>query len=358
MTTHHVLVVAPNWIGDAIMAQPLLRRLNHNLPAGEQAHIAVLAPPHVAPALECMPEVGEVIAEPFVHGKLQWSERLALARRMRQRPQEFEAAYVLPNSLKSALVPWLAHIPVRVGLSGELRFGLLTRRLPNPPRRSGPKQHRPPIASTYASFAGPLPAGFDPRGVDRPKLTIPESTVAIAKARHLGAASIAIGLCPGAEYGPAKRWPVEHFARLADLIAAARPDARIVCLGGPKDREIAQQIAHATRAQITNLCGQTPLKDAIALIAGLQAVVTNDSGLMHVAAALDVPLVALYGSTDPQHTPPHSPVAQIARIDIACSPCFERECPLGHFKCMRDLQPEVVAQMLEVRLAPRHSIAT
>jgi heptosyltransferase-2 len=355
MTMHHVLVVAPNWIGDAIMAQPLLRRLRAAHP---KTHIAVLAPPHVAPALECMAEVDEVISEPFHHGRLQWSERLALAQRLRLRTQPFDVAYVLPNSFKSALVPWLARIPTRIGLTGEMRLGLLTQRHPNPPRHSGPHQHRPPIASTYASLAGPLPAGFDPRGVDRPKLNLPESAIAIAKARHLGAAPLAIGFCPGAEYGPAKRWPVEHFAALADLVAKRHPEARIVCLGGPKDREIAQQIAHGSRSQILNLCGQTPLKDAIALIGGLQAVVTNDSGLMHVAAALDVPLVALYGSTDPNHTPPHSPVAQIARIDIACSPCFERECPLGHFKCMRDLLPEQVANMLEARLAQRQSVAT
>lgn len=355
MTTLHALVVAPNWIGDAIMAQPLLRRLRAAHP---KTHIAVLAPPHVAPALECMAEVDEVISEPFQHGRLQWKERLALARRLRMRAQPFDVAYVLPNSFKSALVPWLARIPERVGLHGEMRWGLLTRRLPNPPRHSGTHQHRPPIASTYASLAGPLPAGFDPRGVDRPKLNIAESAIAIAKARHFGAAPLAVGFCPGAEYGPAKRWPVAHFASLADLIARRHPDVRIVCLGGPKDRDIAQQIVHAAKTQVVNLCGQTPLKDAIALIGGLQAVVSNDSGLMHVAAAMDVPLVALYGSTDPTHTPPHSPMAQIARIDIACSPCFERVCPLGHFKCMRELSPETVAHMLEARLAQRHSVAT
>ncbi|CAN5221081.1 lipopolysaccharide heptosyltransferase II [soil metagenome] len=341
-----ILVVAPNWIGDAIMAQPLLRRLRER---HGDARICVLAQPHVAPAVQRMAEVDEVIVESLGHGRLQLRQRWQLARRLTKRAPPFAIAYVLPNSFKSALVPWLARIAERVGYLGESRRSLLTRWLPNPARRG----HRPPIAAAYAALAGPLPAGFDSVGADRPRLNIAAAAAAIAKARSVGAAALTIGFCPGAEYGPAKRWPSEHFAALADLIVARYPQARIACLGGPGDREIAQAIDAATPVPILNLCGQTPLGDAIALIAGLNVVVSNDSGLMHVAAALDVPLVALFGSTDPRHTPPHSPVAAIARIDIACSPCFERVCPLGHLRCLRELSPERVMELLESRLSLR-----
>ncbi|CAN5119876.1 lipopolysaccharide heptosyltransferase II [soil metagenome] len=342
----NILVVAPNWIGDAIMAQPLLRRLRAQ---HANARICVLAPPHVAPAVQCMAEVDEVIIESLGHGRLQLRQRWQLARRFGKRVPRFSMAYLLPNSLKSALVPWLARIPERIGYIGESRKTVLTRWLPNPPKRG----HRPPIAASYAALAGPLPAGFDAVGADRPHLSVTAAAAAIAKARYVGAAPLTIGFCPGAEYGPAKRWPPEHFAALADLIVARYPQARIACLGGPGDREIAQAIDAATQVPIINLCGQTPLGDAIALIAGLNVVVSNDSGLMHVAAGLDVPLVAVFGSTDPRHTPPHSPLAAVARIDIACSPCFERVCPLGHLRCLRELAPERVMELFESRLALR-----
>lgn len=342
----NILVVAPNWIGDALMAQPLLKRLRDQQP---HAGITVLAAPHVAPAVAAMAEVDDIVIEPLRHGRLQLRPRWQLAHRLRRRVPRFDRAYVLPNSFKSALVPWLARIPERIGYVGESRRSLLTRTLPNPSRRG----HRPLLAQAYALLAGPVPPGYDVVGADRPRLELRAADVAIAKARHVGAAPLVIGLCPGAEYGPAKRWPAEHFAALVDLIAARHPQARIACLGGPGDREIAQAIASATRVPVLNLCGQTSLGDAIALIAGLDAVVSNDSGLMHVAAALDVPTVALFGSTDPRSTPPHSPAACVARIDIACSPCFERVCPLGHLRCLRELAPARVMELLETRLALR-----
>lgn len=336
----NVLVVAPNWIGDAIMAQPFLRLLAYRLPG---ARITALAPPHVAPVLDAMPEVERVIVEDFQHGSLQWGKRLATARRLRT--QAFARAYVLPNSLKSALVPWLARIPLRIGYAGEARVGLLNRRLPNPPEGA-----RAPMVEFYAALAAerglPVPK-LDAMGTDRPRLLLDEAAVAIAKAKFVGGARLAIGFCPGAEYGPAKRWPTRHFARLAELIVERHPNASIVCIGGTKDRAIADEIVAGSRADVLNLCGQTKLDEALALMKSMRAIVTNDSGLMHAAAALDVPLVALYGSTDPTHTPPHHRLARIERIDIACSPCFKRTCPLGHFRCMNDLAPERIAQALE-----------
>ncbi|HEU4623099.1 MAG TPA: lipopolysaccharide heptosyltransferase II [Burkholderiaceae bacterium] len=341
-----ILVVAPNWIGDAVMAQPMLRLLRRRWP---NARITALAPAHVAPVLDAMPEVTRTIPTWFGHGGVQLFERVGLARKLRR--EAFDRAYVLPNSAKSALIPWLAGIPVRVGYAGEWRVGLLNRRLPNPARNAA----RPPMVERYAALAVDDPQRIDrldTRHADRPRLTVDPASVAITKAKFLGGAKRTIGFCPGAEFGPAKRWPPAHFAQLADRIAERYPDTRIVCLGGPGDAPIADAIVTASTADIANLCGHTQLKEAIALMKSLSAVVTNDTGLMHVAAALDVPVVALYGSTDPHHTPPHSPLARIEKIDIACSPCFQRECPLGHFRCMNDLSPDQVMNSLALVLAP------
>jgi heptosyltransferase-2 len=342
-----LLVVAPNWIGDGLMAQPLLRRLHSTCP---DARLTVLARPHVAPVFRYMPEVEQVLVAPFSQGKLQWKELRQLVCQHLQ-AQHFDRAYVLPNSFKSALLPWLAGIPVRIGYMGEMRYGLLNQRLPNAPKN----QPRPPMAEFYAALAG-TPAQGDYFNSERPRLILPEAEVQAARQHFLGNsdATPLIGFCPGAEYGPAKRYPVEQFAALARLFIRQYPHGKIICLGGPKDADIAQAIAQQSdlgAGHMLNTCGQTRLDQAMALMKSLQAVVTNDSGLMHVAAALDVPLVALYGSTDPQHTPPYTPQASIATLALDCSPCFARECPLGHFRCMRDLAPERVYALLEPLLS-------
>ncbi len=329
------------------MAQPLLRRLHSTC---RDARLTVLARPHVAPVFRYMPEVEQVLVAPFSQGKLQWKELRQLVSQHVQ-TQHFDRAYVLPNSFKSALLPWLAGIPVRVGYVGEMRYGLLNQRLPNPDKN----RPRPPMAEFYAALAG-TPANGDYFNSERPRLTLPDAEVQAARQHFLGNsdATPLIGFCPGAEYGPAKRYPVEQFAALARLFIRQHPHGKIICLGGPKDADIAQAIGQHSglgAGHMLNTCGLTRLDQAMALMKSLQAVVTNDSGLMHVAAALDVPLVALYGSTDPQHTPPYTPQASIATLALDCSPCFARECPLGHFRCMRDLAPERVYALLEPLLS-------
>jgi heptosyltransferase-2 len=321
------LVIAPQWIGDAVMTEPLLRRLRAR---GER--LAVGALPWVAPVYRAMPQVDEVIEFPFQHGGLQFKARRGIARQVEGR---FDTAYVLPNSLKSALLPFLASIPKRVGYLGEARVGLLTHRLKNP-------KDKPPMVAFYSALSG------DKEGLedDRPRLHLPAPQVTAA----LDALALRAGgyyvFAPGAEYGPAKRWPAIHYAELARNL-----DRPVVLLGSGKEADLCQEIAGAAgHGTCLNVAGKTALLQAFALIAAARAVVSNDSGLMHVAAAFGVPQVAVFGSSSPLHTPPLNDQAQVLWLKqdpayqppLDCSPCFQRECPLGHTRCLYDITPERV----------------
>jgi heptosyltransferase-2 len=329
------LIVAPNWIGDALMAQPLLTLLKRAVP--EQTIVA-LAPRWVAPVLEAMPEVDSVIATDLAHGALQWSSRLRLAREIAT--QGFDRAFVLPNSFKSGLIPWLARVPDRFAYRGESRYLLINRRAQGPDKSLA-------MSARYAALAGmsdiavtlPLPL---------PRLIVDKSTIDATRTRFgLDAASELIALCPGAEYGPAKRWPVDHFVALARRLLDERPHAHLLLLGGPGDRTICEAImAGAPGDRMHDLAGKTNLSEAIALIADAE-VVSNDSGLMHVAAALQRPQVALFGSSDPRHTPPLSPLAKTLWLHLDCSPCFERTCPLGHLNCLVGITPQQVLDSMQ-----------
>jgi heptosyltransferase-2 len=286
------------------MAQPLLARLRAQDPGGR---IEVLAPEWVAPVARRMPEVDEVIAAPFRHGGLQWRLRRQLGRDLRARG--YDRAYVLPNTWKSALAPWFAGIPERVGYRGEMRYGLLNRIA---------RKGNAPMREHYARLTEG--DSFAP-----PRLRVDAGEIdAVLKKFQIERPYVA--LCPGAEYGPAKRWP--FFPALSKELSLPS-----IVLGSPGDAEAANGIAGK------NLIGKTTLDEAICLIAGAQAVVTNDSGLMHVAAALARPQVALFGSSSPEHTPPQSAAARVLWLKVECSPCYQRVCPLGHFKCMNELTP-------------------
>jgi heptosyltransferase-2 len=288
------------------MAQPLLARL--------QGEIDVLAPDWVAPVMRRMPEVRSVISTPFHHGPLQLRERWKLGREIKGR---YDQAYVLPNTWKSALVPFFAGIPRRTGYVGEARYGLL-----NDVRKATGAS----MAAHYAALGGDGP-------LSQPRLRVSADEIEQAK-RKFGIAVRYAVLCPGAEYGPAKRWP--YFKELATRLALPA-----VLLGSRKDAEASGGISG------TDLMGKTTLDEAIALIAGADCVVSNDSGLMHVAAALGRPQVALFGSSSPEHTPPQSPAARVLWLHIECSPCYQRECPLGHFRCMREMPVEMVLDQLK-----------
>ncbi len=301
------------------MAQPLMAKLRARLSAGTAGvRIDVLAPPWVAPVARRMSEVDEVIEADLRHGALQLGERWRLGRKLKQRA--YDHAVVLPNSWKSALIPFFAGIPVRAGYAGELRYGLLNMVYGDPKARESMTLH-------YARLS-------EMRGTE-PNLPLPFPSLLSnkEKVRETAARFGLVGpytvLCPGAEYGPAKRWPFFHEL-------ASKLDSQVVLLGAASDRKDAEQIPGK------NLIGQTTLDEAIDLIAGAAMVVSNDSGLMHVAAATGTPLVALFGSSSPEHTPPLSPLARVVWLKVECSPCFARVCPLGHFKCMNELSVERV----------------
>lgn len=327
---HRILVIAPNWIGDAVMSQPLLAAIKASNP---NAVIDVLATPWVAPVYRACSEVAELIEADLRHGQLQWGLRRELAAQIKKR--DYAACYVLPNSLKSALIPWLAGIPIRIGYQGELRRFLLTETKAN-----SPKTQRIPMVEHYAHLCA---TSRNADAVMRvPQLSPSASALEAARTRLEAAgiqANTLVVLCPGAEYGPSKRWPAGHFAELAQSILQAKPTASVVLLGSPSDRVIGDEIISTTTQQspIFNWCGSTSLDEAIAIIGLCSNVVSNDSGLMHIAAALQVPQVAVFGSSDPKHTPPNSAKATIISLHLPCSPCHQRECPLGHLNCLNQI---------------------
>ena len=321
------LVIAPNWLGDCLMAQPLLTLLTAKQPSFE---IDVLAIPAVAPVFRRMPEVSKVIEEDFRHGRLDLARRWRLGRALKDR---YAQAFVLPNSWKSALLPFFADVPLRVGYAGESRFGLISVLHRNPAR--GP--NREPMVRFYAQLAEP-PGRKLAGELAQPLLRVdPVAVIAAKVALGLKPAERLVALCPGAEYGPAKRWPAEHFAETAARLKAQ--GMLPIVLGSPKDVPIGLSIEQLSHGAALNLAGKTTLDQAMHLIAGSAMVVTNDSGLMHVAAALGTPQVALFGSSSPQHTPPLSAAAVVIYKRLECSPCFARECPLGHTRCLTGIAP-------------------
>lgn len=333
--SQRILVVGPSWVGDMVMASVLFQLLRARQP---QARIDVLAPGWSLPLLARMPEVNQGIEMPVGHGQLGLRTRWRLARSLRGR---YDQAIVLPGSLKSALVPWLAGIARRTGYRGEQRYGLL-----NDMRQLRPAE-LPLMVQRYAALALDVraPAATDlPADLPRPRLRVDRARQAALRADlGLDARRPAVALLPGAEFGPSKQWPLAHYAAAARSLLAQ--GHAIWVLGSPKDAEAGRLIAEQAPGAI-DLCGRTRLEDAVDLLAAASGCISNDSGLMHVAAALDLPLVALFGSTSPEHTPPLSPAAQVLRLGLDCSPCFQRTCPLGHHRCLRDISPAHVLAAL------------
>lgn len=331
---HDILIVGPSWVGDMIMAQSLFAALKQQYP---ESSIDVLAPEWTRPLLARMLEIREAISMPITHGVFGWKQRRQLGLQLRHK--NYTQSIVLPNSWKSALIPWFANIPTRTGWLGEMRYGLL-----NDPRKLN-KQALPLMVQRFVSLAHPVsqsniaPEYLPPKMIAEPVFSTVVTPQKTQQKRLV--------LCPGAEFGPAKQWPTSHYAALGQQVS--QQGWQVLIMGSKADLAVGEQIAAgiADKKNVLNLCGKTQLGEAIDIIATADQVVSNDSGLMHIAAALDKPLVVIYGPTSPAFTPPLSEHAQIIQIPVDCGPCFQRSCPLGHHKCMQDISSVRIAKIIQ-----------
>lgn len=330
-----ILIVGPSWVGDMMMAQVLFQLLCQQYPGCE---LHVLAPAWSEPLLARMPEVSKSIVLPFSHGQLQLRARYQFAKSLRS--EQYTHAIVLPNSWKSALIPFWAKIPVRIGWLGESRYGVL-----NDTRKLDKKKFAT-MAQRFAALA------FESRempliNLPAPNLFLDKETIDAAVNKFQLNESIKkpiLALCPGAEFGPSKCWPAEYYAAIANEKIAQGWSVWI--FGSPKDQPTAQLIQSQMQQQGENLVGRTNLSEAIDLLSLADCVVTNDSGLMHVAAAVGSKIVAVYGSTSPDFTPPLTSKASILKTSLDCQPCFQRVCPLKHHQCMKLITPSQVLEKI------------
>lgn len=335
-----ILVMGPSWVGDMVMAQSLFKQLKIDQP---DCRIDVAAPAWTLPLLERMPEISETIALPFKHGDLAIGERYRFGKQLANKG--YTQAILLTNSLKSAILPWAASIPVRTGFKGEMRYGLVNDMRP---------LDKSKLKKTVERFVALGRAKHDdlPTQLPLPALNAHcGNIVVLLQAQGIApSGNPVLGLCPGAEYGEAKRWPAEYYAEVANH--ALDKGWQVWLFGSDKDKPVTALIQQHTQQRCTDLAGKTKLGEAIDLMSACHTIISNDSGLMHVAAALDKQLIAIYGSSDPNHTPPMHPQAVIEYLGLSCSPCFERVCPLGHLNCLREIRPVMVIPKLQL---PTHT---
>lgn len=330
-----ILIVGPSWVGDMVMAQSLFKLIKQKSPGTQ---IDVLAPPWTHGLLNRMPEVTQALISPFRHGQLALRKRYVFARKLRD--LSYDQAIILPNSFKSALIPYWANIPERTAWQGEWprRFLLNDVRKLN--------KHKFPLMTQRFMALGLLLHEALPDTYLRPALSV--SSDALVETLEKYNLSVPerpmLALAPGAEFGPSKRWPPHYYAEVAT--AKIQEGWDVWLFGSPKDASIADQIIMEASGHLVNLVGKTSLEESIDLLSLATAVVSNDSGLMHIAAALDKPMVAVYGSTSTAFTPPLSDKVEVLAKKLACAPCFKRVCPLGHWRCMLDLKPIEVLNSL------------
>ncbi|MBD2804179.1 ADP-heptose--LPS heptosyltransferase RfaF [Xenorhabdus sp. ZM] len=339
-----ILVIGPSWVGDMMMSQSLYRTLKALYP---NAEIDVMAPAWCRPLLAKMPEVNQAIAMPLGHGALALGERRRLGISLRE--NKYDRAYVLPNSFKSALVPFFANIPLRTGWRGEMRYGLLN------DIRTLNKSAFPLMVQRYVALAcdGKTACNAEalPQPILWPQLSVNDEEIAEStSAFNISDHRPIIGFCPGAEFGPAKRWPHYHYAAAAEELITQK-GYQILLFGSAKDHEAGEDIrkllSNDAREECLNLAGKTSLEQAVNIIAACDAIVTNDSGLMHVAAALNRPLVALYGPSSPDFTPPLSDKAEVIRLITGYHKIRKGDSDGGYHQSLIDIQPEKVIASLE-----------
>jgi len=324
-----LLIVGPSWVGDMVMAQSLFISLRRDDPDVE---IDVVAPDWSRPLLDRMPEVREAIGLPVTHGELHLATRWRVGRSLAR--EGYDRAIILPKSIKSALVPYFARIPRRTGYRGEHRYGLI-----NDMRPFDPLAGRPMV--TWYLILGLPPSRPVPEEIPYPRIRVDEKNrQRLVDKLGLDLDRPVIGCIPGAEYGPAKAWPLESYG---ELIRRLAPEGfRIWILGSENEREPGERIRAASGGAAVNLCGLTRLEDAADLLSLTSMVVSNDTGLMHVAAAVGTRIVAVFGSSSPRYTPPLTDAASVLYLDLDCSPCFERRCPFGHYRCLREISVDSV----------------
>ena len=331
--TQKILVAGPAWVGDMVMAQSLFMTLKQRM---TPVDIDVIAPAWSNPILSRMPEVREIINLPVRHGEFGLFRRHQLGKSLRSK--KYDQAIITPRSYKAALVPFFAKAKQRTGYRGEMRYGVIN------DIRTLDKNILKQTVQRYVAL------GLDgdvsvPPSIPFPKLTVDEYNLKeLLSKLKLDLDKPAVALLPGAEYGEAKRWPIEYYTQLATKLN--EEGFQVWILGSDKDKEAAMTISQGSSA--VNLCGKTRLEDSIDLLSVCKSAVTNDSGLMHIAAAVNIPLVAIYGSSTPDYTPPLTHKAKIQYLNLECSPCFKRQCPLGHTNCLKGITVDDVFKSIDI----------
>lgn len=338
-SAQRILVAGPAWVGDMVMAQSLFITLKQNDP---ESTIDVLAPGWSLPLLSRMPEIRHAIDVPIGHGEFGLTKRWRLGHFLRD--EHYDRAIVLPRSLKAALIPFFAGAKLRTGYRGELRYGLIN------DMRVLDKSVLSQTVQRFVALGLPADAALPP-AIPRPQLRIDGvAQQRLIEQLRLELTRPVIAFMPGAEYGPAKQWPIDYYGELAMKLIAE--GYAVWVLGSKKEQTIGDTIARQSGAGVRNLCGATQLSDTIDLLALCRAAVSNDSGLMHIAAAVGTPLVAIYGSSTPAYTPPLTDRVEILYRGLDCSPCFKRQCPLGHTECLTRISADAVLHSLHCLLTP------
>ncbi len=325
MHAKKILIIGPAWVGDMVMVQSLCMALKHT---NQDNCIDVVAPAWSAPVLARMPEVRDIVEVDLLHGKLQLGERMRVGRQLRG---QYDQAIILPRSFKSALIPFFAKVPVRTAYRGEMRYGLVNDMRPLDTQ------------VTYKAVEKFVNLGLSQSDSRQtPTIRFPELSIDKVKRQQaaakfeLNVSQPGVAFMPGAEYGPSKKWPAEYFGQLATLFH--QDGFQVYVFGSTKDHASGEKVVKVSKGVAKNLCGKTTLEEVIDLLSLVRVAVTNDSGLMHIAAAVNVPVVALYGAITPKYTPPLTKAAEIKYLDLDCSPCWARECRYGHYNCLRNIE--------------------